>query len=118
VFPICLVLAIVASRKEPNEPLSSSIVEASSKLSEAFSNSAEVAVCVACACGGVRNLLITDGESRATEVFRVVPLLVVDGNIGTFPSRGLTMMDGLQRTILIPSELTNKAMLPRNGTRK
>jgi hypothetical protein len=28
--------------KEPNEPLSSSTVEASSKLSEAFSNLAEV----------------------------------------------------------------------------
>jgi hypothetical protein len=34
-----------------------------------FSNSAEE-VAVACACGGVSNLLITDGESRATEVFR------------------------------------------------
>jgi hypothetical protein len=83
VFPICLVLAIVSSRKEPNKPLSSSTVEASSKLSVAFSNSAEV---VACACGGVSNLLITDGKSRAIEVFRVVPLLVVDGNIGNFPS--------------------------------
>jgi hypothetical protein len=54
---------------------------------------------VACACGGVSNLLIIDGESRATEVFRVVPLLVVDGNIGTFPSQGLPMMNELQRTI-------------------
>jgi hypothetical protein len=66
-------------------------------------------------CGGVSSLLITDGESRATEVFRVVPFLIVDGNIGTFPSRGLPMIDGLQRN---PSELTNKAMLPDNGTRK
>jgi hypothetical protein len=64
----------------------------------AFSISAEV-VAVACACGGVSNLLITDGESRATEVFKVVPLLIVDGNIGTFPSRGLPMMNGLQGTI-------------------
>jgi hypothetical protein len=46
-----------------------------------------------------KNLLITDGESRAAEVLRVVPLLVVDGNIGTFPSRGLPMMKGLQQTI-------------------
>jgi hypothetical protein len=83
-----LALAMVASKKEPNEPLSSRTV--------AFSNSAEV---VACACGDVNNLLITDGESRATEVFRVVPLLVVDGNIGTFPSRGLPMMNVLQRII-------------------
>jgi hypothetical protein len=90
---------------------SSRTVETSSKLSEAFPNSVEVAVCVACACGGVKRLLITDGESRATKVFRVVPLLVVDDNIGTFPSRGLPMMDGLQRTISIPSKLTNKAML-------
>jgi hypothetical protein len=81
------------SKKEPNEPLSSSTVETSSKLSVAFSNSAEV---VACACGGVSNLLITDGESKATEVFRVVPVLVVDSNIGNFPSRGLPMMNGLQ----------------------
>jgi hypothetical protein len=51
-------------------------------------------------------------------MFRVVPLLVVDGNIGTFPSRCLPMMDGLQRTISIPSELTNKAMIPGNGARK
>jgi hypothetical protein len=51
-------------------------------------------------------------------VLRDVPLLVVDGNIGNFPSRGLPMMDGLQRTISIPSELTNKAMLPGNGARK
>jgi hypothetical protein len=86
VFPIRLVLAIVASKKEPNEPLSSSTVEASSKLSVAFSNSTEE---VPCACGGVSNLLITDGESRATKVFRVVPLLVVDGNIGNFTSRVL-----------------------------
>jgi hypothetical protein len=50
-----------------------------------FSNSAEE-VAVACACGGVSNLLITDGESRAAKVFKVVPLLVVNGNIGTFPS--------------------------------
>jgi hypothetical protein len=71
-------------------------VEVSSKLSEVFSNSTEVVVCVACACGGVRSLLITYGESRATGVFRVVLLLVVDGNIGTFPSRGLPMMDRLQ----------------------
>jgi hypothetical protein len=28
-------------------------------------------------------------------VFKVVPLLVVDGNIGTFPSRGLPMMKGV-----------------------
>jgi hypothetical protein len=116
VFPI-LALAIVASKKQPSEPLSSSIVEASSKLSVAFSNSAEE-VAVACACGGVNNLIITDGELRATEVSRVVPLLVVDGNIGTFPSRGLPMMNGLQQIIGIPSELTNKAMLPGNGTRK
>jgi hypothetical protein len=40
VFPI-LALAIVKSKKEPSEPLSSSRVEASSKLSLAFSNSAE-----------------------------------------------------------------------------
>ena len=33
------------------------------------------------------SLLITDGESRATEVFRTIPLLVVDGKIGNFPSR-------------------------------
>jgi hypothetical protein len=51
-------------------------------------------------------------------VFRVVPLLVVDGNIGTFPSGGLPMMDELQQTISLPSELTNKAMLPGNGARK
>jgi hypothetical protein len=87
---------MVASKKEPNEPLSSSTVEASSKLPVAFSNSVEE---VAFACGGVSNLLITYGESRATEVFRVVPLLVVDDNIGTFPSRGLPMMNGLQQTI-------------------
>jgi hypothetical protein len=93
VFPN-LALAIVASKKEPSEPLSSSTVEASSKLSVAFSKSAEV-VAVACACGGVSNLLITNGESRATEVFKVIPLLVVDGNIGTFQSRGLPMMKGL-----------------------
>ena len=31
-------------------------------------------------------LLKTDGESRAAEVFRVVPFLVVDGNIGTVSS--------------------------------
>jgi hypothetical protein len=98
VFPNCLVLVIIASKKEPNESLSSSTVEASSKLTVAFSNSAEE-VAVAFACGGVSNLLITDGESRAIEVFRVVPLLVVDGNIGNFPSRGLPMMNGLQRTI-------------------
>jgi hypothetical protein len=73
-------LTVEASRKEPDEPLSSSTVEASSKLSEVFANSAEVVV--ACACGGVRSLLIIDGESRATEVSRVVPLLVVDGHIG------------------------------------
>jgi hypothetical protein len=97
VFPI-LALVIVASKKEHSEPLSSSTVEASSKLSMAFSNSAKV-VAVACACGGVSNLLITDGESRTTEVFRVVPLLVVDGNIGTFPSSGLPMIKGLQQTI-------------------
>jgi hypothetical protein len=118
VFPICLVLAIVASQKGPNEPLSSSTVEASSKLSEAFLDSAKVALCVACACGGVRSLIFTDGESRAIEVFRVVPLLVVDGNIGTFPSQVLPMMNGLHRTISLPSELTNKAMLPGNGARK
>jgi hypothetical protein len=87
---------MVACKKEPNEPLSSSTVEASSNLSVAFSDSVEE---VACACGGVSKLLITDDESRATEVFRVVPLLVVDGNIGTFPSRGLPMMNGLQQTI-------------------
>jgi hypothetical protein len=55
---------------------------------------------------------------RATEVFRVVPLLVVDGNIGTFPSRVLPMMNGLQRTISLPSELTIKAMLPGNNAKK
>jgi hypothetical protein len=49
---MCLVLAIAASKKEPNKPLSSSTVEASSKLSAAFSNSAEV---VACARGGLSN---------------------------------------------------------------
>ena len=54
---------------------------------KAVLDSAVVAVCVACVCGGgVTNLLITDGESRAAEVFRTVPLLVVDGKIGTLPS--------------------------------
>jgi hypothetical protein len=61
VFPF-LALAIVASKKEPSDPLSSSTVEASSKLSVEFSNSAEE-VAVVCACGGVSNLLIKDGES-------------------------------------------------------
>jgi hypothetical protein len=88
------------------------------QLSEAFSDSTEVAVCVACAYGGIRSLLITNGESRATDVFRVVPLLIVDDNIGTFPSRVLPMMNGLQQTISLPSELTNKAMLTGNGARK
>ena len=47
-FSICLDLAIVASRKGPNEPLSLRTVEASSKLSEEFSNSAEVPTREAC----------------------------------------------------------------------
>src|SRR4051812_36957320 len=100
VFSSCLALAISVSRKGPNEPLLSSTVEASSKLSEEFSDSAEVTV--AFGCGGVRILLITDGESRAVEVFRVVPLLVVDGNIGTF-SRGFLIINELQRIESLPS---------------
>ena len=53
-------------------------------------------MCVACVCGGgVTSLLITDGESRATEVFRIVPLLVVDGKIGNFQSRDFPMMKGV-----------------------
>ena len=52
--------------------------------------------CIACVCGGgVTSLLITDGESRAAEVFRTVPLLVVDGKIGNFPSRDFPMMKGV-----------------------
>ena len=45
-FSNCLDLAIVASRKGPNEPLSSSTLEASSR--------SEVEACVACVCGGVK----------------------------------------------------------------
>src|SRR3954447_24934860 len=93
VFSSFLALAISVSRKGPNEPLSSSTVEASSKLSEEFSDSAEVAA--AFGCGGVRNLLITDGDLRAAEVLRAVPLLVVDGYMGTF-SQGFPIMDELQ----------------------
>ena len=53
-------------------------------------------MCVACVCGGgVTSLLITDGESREVEVFRIIPLLVVDGKIGNFPSRVFPMMKGV-----------------------
>ena len=53
-------------------------------------------MCVECVCGGgLTSLLIIDGESRATEVFRTVPLLVVDGKIGNFPSRVFPMMKGV-----------------------
>ena len=42
-------------------------------------------MCVACVCGGgVTSLLIIDGESRATEDFRTIPLLVVHVKIGNF----------------------------------
>ena len=42
--------------------------------------------------GGVRSLLITNGESRAAEVLRVVPFLVVDGSMGTLSSRVFPIM--------------------------
>jgi hypothetical protein len=88
----------VASRKGPKEPLSSNTVEASSKVSEVLPDSAEVVVRIF-ELGGVRSLLITDGESRAAEVLRVVPFLVVDGSMGTLSSRVFPIMIEFQRTI-------------------
>ena len=64
------------------------------------------------ACGGETSLLITDGESRAAEVLRVVPFLVVDGNMATLGSRGLPMMENLQRTISIQVNLQIKLCSP------
>ena len=43
------------------------------------------------------SLLITEGESSATLVLRVVPFLVVDGKIGTLGSPFLPIVDKLQQ---------------------
>mgnify|MGYP003419353471 CR=1 FL=1 len=63
--------------------------------------------------------LITDGESRVAEVLRVVPFLVVDGNMATLGSLVLPMMENLQRTISIQVnfqiKLCSPATAPENS---
>ena len=67
------------------------------------------------ACGGVASLLITEGESKAELDDSSLPPLVLEEKNLSLSILQILHSDNL---IIIPSDSTNIAMLPVNGSRK